>query len=57
MFKIEFDIKWPEKGWYAVKKTNQPTNQPTFAKSLRIINFHFCIIGPYGIICATIKRV
>ena len=21
-----FGIKWPEKGWYAVKQNNQPTN-------------------------------
>ena len=28
LVKILFGIKLPEKGWYAVKQTNQPTNQP-----------------------------
>ena len=24
--KVNFGIKWPYKGWHAVKPTNQPTN-------------------------------
>ena len=24
--KVQFDVIWPEKGWYAVKQNNQPTN-------------------------------
>ena len=27
MFEIYVAVKWPQKGWYAVK---QPTSQPTF---------------------------
>ena len=23
-----FGVKWPKKGWYALKQNNQPTNQP-----------------------------
>ena len=28
----QFGIKWPEKGWYAIKQSKQPTNQPTLMK-------------------------
>ena len=35
-----FGFKWPEKGWYAVKQNNQPTNQPTKLNTLLIIEGH-----------------
>ena len=36
-----FGIKWPEKGWYAVKQNNQLTNPLKFISVLYLMNwFH-----------------
>ena len=37
LVEIEFGVKWHEKGWYAIKPTNQPTNQGELDVVLKVL--------------------